>query len=96
MQAFVNAMKPRSKSRVWENEGDGLQEANTVVKQEAVRSKKTGGEDVLLTRTHVKFDNSDTSSDEDYDDAPAGRTVRMSLFMLCANEKEREREKESL
>ena len=65
-------MKPRNKGKVWENEGDGL-EAIKDVQQQAVRSKKAGGEDIMLTRTHVKFEGSDESSDEEYDDLPARR-----------------------
>jgi multiple RNA-binding domain-containing protein 1 len=70
LKAYVEAMKPRSKGKVWENEGDGL-EAIKDVQQQAVRSKKAGGEDIMLTRTHVKFEGSDESSDEEYDDLPA-------------------------
>jgi multiple RNA-binding domain-containing protein 1 len=82
MRAFVDAMKPRSKSKVWANEGDGLDSAVTV-KQEAVKSKKAGGDDVLLTRTHMKFD-SDTSSDEEYDDAPAMPNKVHSTFVCVS------------
>ncbi len=71
MRAFVEAMKPRSKGKIWEND-DGLQAAQpAVVKQVLVKSKKTGGDGVLLTRTHVKFDGSDEESDGEYEDAPA-------------------------
>ncbi len=78
IKAFVDAMKPRSKGKVWENEGDGLNMAAVSVKQEAVMSKKTGGDGMLLTRTHMKFE-SDTSSDEEYDEAPES-TNKVSLF----------------
>jgi hypothetical protein len=82
IKAFVNAMKPRSKGKVWENEGDGLDMTAVSVKQEAVMSKKTGGDGMLLTRTHMKFE-SDTSSDEEYDDAPENANKVSYCVCVC-------------
>ncbi len=69
MRAFVEAMKPRRQGKIWENDDDLLTSQPAVVKQEQVKSKKSGGDGVLLTRTHLKFENEE--SDEEYEDAPA-------------------------
>ena len=75
MAAFVEAMKPRRKGKIWENDDDLLTSQPAVVKQEVVKSKKAGGDGVLLTRTHLKFDASE--SDAEYDDAPAAAPAAM-------------------
>ena len=50
MAAFVEAMKPRRKGKIWENDDDLLTSQPAVVKQEVVKSKKAGGDGVLLNK----------------------------------------------
>ncbi len=51
--------------------------ASATVLQTAVRSKKAGGEGVLLTKTHVKFDNDE--------DEPEGEKVIAPFAQVCGN-----------
>jgi multiple RNA-binding domain-containing protein 1 len=77
MKAFIDAFKPRTKTKVWENDDAALNDTNAAaafkeMTQVPVKSRKAGGEGIVHTRTHVKFDD-DGSSDEEYQDLTAGK-----------------------
>eukprot|EP00960_Hanusia_phi_P003386 99200-Hanusia_phi.AAC.3 len=86
MRAFVESFKPRSKTKVRElyarlrcyfhGRDSDVPVVMTLVlaymRMVAVKSKKAGGEGIVHTRTHVKFDDSDAgTSDEEYEEIPA-------------------------
>ena len=78
MKAFIDAFKPRTKTKVWENDDAALNDANAAaaikeMTQVPVKSRKTGGEGIVHTRTHVKFDDDGGSSDEEYQDLTASK-----------------------
>ena len=72
MRAFVETFARRSKKQVWQNDDAELERAT--VQQVAVPSRKAGGEGVVHTRTHIKFEGEDSgdegASDEEYQDIP--------------------------
>lgn len=85
--AFLQAMRPKSKTKTWENDGeDGVGGVGSVgskaVKMQvrSVRSRKAGGENVFLPKVHVKFEDAPgaegpyfaPSEDEDLYDEFAG------------------------
>lgn len=73
-------MKPRSQTKLWTNDDaltttEEVSAANKktkniipVIETLAVPNKKPGGEGLLVTKTHVTFDD---SSDEEYEDLPS-------------------------
>lgn len=75
MKAFIEAFKPRQKTKVWENDDAALNDANEAseialkqLTQVPVKSRKAGGDGIVHTRTHVKFGSDGESSDEEYED----------------------------
>jgi multiple RNA-binding domain-containing protein 1 len=61
---FKQAVAKRSKNPLWT---DGAGRAQPIVTKSMVASKKTGGEGLLLERSHVVFDDVEDASDEDDD-----------------------------
>jgi multiple RNA-binding domain-containing protein 1 len=87
LEKFMNAMKTKSQTKTWENDTDVFSKtANSQLKArvnvnvKSVKSKKAGGEGILIPKVHMKFDaeeEEDTSGyfekseDEDlYEDFP--------------------------
>lgn len=79
MSAFLHAMKPKSRTKTWENDDDSLvvptmqttkKKSNTKKKKApkveiaAVPSKKAGGSGILLAKSHVKFEESESDDEE--------------------------------
>ncbi|KAI8999531.1 hypothetical protein BC832DRAFT_564521 [Gaertneriomyces semiglobifer] len=79
LKEFLEVMRPRSLARgkTWANDDILPEDANTIKKSKVkakvltVPNKKTGGDGLLVTKSHVTFDDSD---DELYDDLPAAGT----------------------
>ncbi|KAK9764444.1 Multiple RNA-binding domain-containing protein 1 [Basidiobolus ranarum] len=73
LKEFLQVMQPKTKTRTWAN--DDMKPETEIPKVKtnvtAVKSKKAGGEGILLTKTHVKFDDSE---DEMYEDMPVKST----------------------
>ena len=83
LSEFMQLTKARGAQRLWANDdgvGDAAsnlqrrgqhtrgREKGAVVKQQAVASRKPGGEGLLLTKTHVAFEDDSAESDDEYAD----------------------------
>lgn len=94
LEKFLNAMKTKSQTKTWENDTDVFNKtANSQPKAKAkvnvnvksVKSKKAGGEGILIPKVHMKFDADEEddasgyfekSEDEDlYEDFPVRNRV---------------------
>ena len=85
LEKFLNAMKTKSQTKTWENDTDVFSKtANSQpkvnVNVKSVKSKKTGGEGILIPKVHMKFEDEaaedyfEKSEDEDlYEDFPIKR-----------------------
>ncbi|ORX98262.1 RNA-binding domain-containing protein [Basidiobolus meristosporus CBS 931.73] len=73
LKEFLEVMQPKTKTRTWANDDVKPETELPKVKTNvtAVKSKKAGGEGILLTKTHVKFEDSE---DELYEDMPSKPT----------------------
>ena len=71
LQEYLNVMKPRAHAKTWTND-DGSRQDDAAIRGKpkiqaiAVPNKKPGGEGLLVTKTHLTFDD----SDDDYEDIP--------------------------
>jgi len=71
LQEYLNVMKPRSHAKTWTNDDGSKQDDATIrgkpkIQAIAVPNKKPGGEGLLVTKTHLTFDD----SDDEYEDIP--------------------------
>ena len=85
LEKFLNAMKTKSQTKTWENDTDVFSKtANSQpkvnVNVKSVKSKKAGGEGILIPKVHMKFEDEaaedyfEKSEDEDlYEDFPIKR-----------------------
>jgi multiple RNA-binding domain-containing protein 1 len=89
LSEFMQLTKARGAQRLWAND-DGVGDAasnlqrrgqhtkdsekGSVVRQQAVASRKPGGEGVLLTKTHVAFEDDSAESDDEYADLEVKET----------------------
>jgi len=76
LKEFLNVMAPRTKKTTWQND-DAVVPAATAVaakpKVSLVKSKKPGGDNVYLTRSHVTFQDDDDGDDDGAEAAAAQR-----------------------
>lgn len=92
LEKFLNAMKTKSQTKTWENDTDVFNKtansqpkAKVNVNVKSVKSKKAGGEGILIPKVHMKFDAEEEenaggyfekSEDEDlYEDFPVKNRV---------------------
>lgn len=78
LEKYLNAMKSKSQTKTWENDTDVFTKtanSHVNVNVKSVKSKKTGGEGILIPKVHVKFGDEESagffekSDDEDlYED----------------------------
>ena len=89
---FLSAMKTKSQTKTWENDTDvfSKQPNSTVVNVnvKSVKSKKTGGEGILIPKVHMKFEDEtepvtgyfEKSDDEDlYENFPGTKREEMKI-----------------
>ena len=78
---FVSLHSKKDKRKTWNNE---LTEQTDEVKPkvtphiESVEAKRPGGKGILLTRTHLKFDESESESEEPVNDQSVGSKSKLS------------------
>lgn len=81
LEKFLSAMKTKSQTKTWENDTDVFSKqpnSKVNVNVKSVKSKKTGGEGILIPKVHMKFEDEaeaagyfEKSEDEDlYEDFP--------------------------
>lgn len=82
LEKFLSAMKTKSQTKTWENDTDVFAKqpnSKVNVNVKSVKSKKAGGEGILIPKVHMKFEDEaeaagyfDKSEDEDlYEDFPS-------------------------
>ncbi|ORX86199.1 RNA-binding domain-containing protein [Anaeromyces robustus] len=76
LQEYLNVMKPRSQTKTWTNDDGSRQDNNTIrgkpkIQAIAVPNKKPGGEGLLVTKTHLTFDD----SDDEYEDISTNKNT---------------------
>ncbi|KAI9291291.1 RNA-binding domain-containing protein [Neoconidiobolus thromboides FSU 785] len=84
LKEYLEVYQSRTQTKTWANE-DTANSFQPKVKVQTVKSKKAGGENVVLTKTHLTFDNDD---DDEYQDLNKDTKVE--------GEKEKELEKDEL
>ena len=72
MKEYLNNMKSKTKARTWMNEESDLNDGKIKAKVNlsVVKSRKTGGENVELSKVHVVFDG-EADDDEFYQELPS-------------------------
>ena len=74
LKEFLNVMAPRTKKTTWQNDDAVVPGAAAVAakpKVSLVKSKKPGGDNVYLTRSHVTFQDDDNDAAEAQRERPA-------------------------
>lgn len=73
LEKFLNAMKTKSQTKTWENDTDvftktpnSQPKVNVNVNVKSVKSKKAGGEGILIPKVHMKFGAEDEESASGY------------------------------
>ena len=73
LEKFLNAMKTKSQTKTWENDTDvftktpnSQPKTKVNVNVKSVKSKKAGGEGILIPKVHMKFDAEDEENASGY------------------------------
>lgn len=56
LEKYLQAMKSKSQTKTWENDDETRSNLKASVNVKSVKSKKTGGEGILIPKVHMKFE----------------------------------------